>query len=191
MNKKISLEKFVRIVVIGVYVIIGLWYGRVTYNELVDMEHFLDVAHGRLLIEMQRKQDVLAGCRKAVTLYTTMEGKLQNHLIELHRLTKTHGPKSQGVKSEEMEIVKLVRELDLLVEKYPGLKSKGPYVLLMETMQETGYKVIEERLNYNNWTYNYNVTCHLFPHRIVALVFGFPDRPFLTGPLDYGFVKEG
>ena len=173
MNKGISSGQLIRIVVIGVYVIIGLLYGRTTYNELVDTEHFLEVAHGRLLVEMQRKQVVLSGCRKAVALYATMEGNLQNRLIELHKLTKTHGRQAQSVKTEEMEILKLVRELDLLIEKYPGLKSKGPYVLLMETMQETGYRVIEERLNFNNWTYNYNVMCHVFPYRIVAFVCGF------------------
>ena len=190
MNKKISLEKLVRFVVIVLYVIVGLWYDRVTYNELIDTEHFLEVAHGRLLIEMHRRQVVVAGCRNAVNLYEKMEVDLHSRLIELHRLTKTHGPNARSVKSEEMEILQLVRELDLLVEKYPGLKSKGPYVLLMETLQATGYKVIEERLNYNNWTYNYNLTCHLFPHRIVAMVFGFKERPFLTGPLDYAAVKE-
>ena len=164
-------------------------YGLRTYNELVDMEHFLEVAQGRLLIEMQRRQVVVSGCRNAVAMYANMEGKLQDRLIELHRLTKTHGPRAQIVKDEALEIMKLVRELDLLIEKYPGLKSKGPYVLLMETLQQTGYQIITERLNYNNWTYNYNVTCRLFPHRIIAVLFGFWERPFLQGPLDYASPK--
>jgi hypothetical protein len=55
----------------------------------------------------------------------------------------------------------------------------------METLQQTGYQVVTERLNYNNWTYNYNVTCRLFPHRILAMLFGFREQPFLEGPLDY------
>jgi hypothetical protein len=66
---------------------IGLHY----YNELVDMEHFLEVAHGRMLVEMQRKQVVLSTCRNAVAMYATMEEKIQDRLITLHRLTKTHG----------------------------------------------------------------------------------------------------
>ena len=153
------------------------------------MEHFLQVAHGRLLVEMQRKQVVLSGCRNAVAMYATMEEKIQDRLITLHRLTKTHGPRAQIVKSEGLEIIKLIRELDLLIEKYPGLKSKGPYVLLMETIQETGFKVITERLNYNNWTYNYNVKCRLFPHKHCGLVFGFREQPFLQGPLDYASLN--
>lgn len=160
----------------------GCWR---TYNELVDMHHFLEVAQGRLLVEMQRRQVVVSGCENAVKMYVNMEGTLQDRLIELHRLTKTHGPRAQVVKGEVGEIRKLIRELDLLVEKYPGLRSKGPYILLMETFQQTGYQVITERLNYNDWTYNYNLTCRLFPHKIVARLFGFSEQPFLQGPLDY------
>jgi LemA protein len=185
MNKRVAMGKVVTVAFIGFYLISFLLYGLRTYNELVDMEHFLEVAHGRLLVEMQRRVVTVSGCQNAVTLYATMEGKLQDRLIALHRLTKTHGSQAQIVKGEALEIVKIVRELDLLIEKYPGLKSKGPYVLLMETLQHTGYQVITERLNFNNWTYNYNVTCRLFPHRIMAALFGFREQPFLQGPLDY------
>ena len=185
MKKRVALKKVVTVAFIGFYLITFCIYGVRTYNELLDMEHFLEVAHGRLLVEMQRRAVVISGCENAVAMYANMEGKLQERLIELHRLTKTHGPQAQVVKGEALEIMKLIRELDLLIEKYPGLKSKGPYVLLMETLQQTGYQVITERLNYNSWTYNYNVTCHLFPHRILAVLFGFWERPFLQGPLDY------
>ena len=175
-------------------VLIGMawffFFGLHIYNELTDIEHFLQVAHGRLLVEMQRKQVVLSGCGNAVAMYATMEEKIQDRLIALHSLTQMHGPRGQIVESEGLELIKLVRELDLLIEKYPGLKSKGPYVLLMETIQETGFQVITERLNYNNWTYNYNVTCSLFPHRIIALVLGFREQPFLQGPLNYSLLKE-
>jgi hypothetical protein len=175
-------------------VLIGMagifFFGLHFYNELIDMEHFLQVAHGRLLVEMQRQQVVLSGCRNAVAMYATMEEKIQDRLIALHRLTQTQGPRAQIVESEGLELIKLVRELDLLIEKYPGLKSKGPYVLLMETIQETGFQVITERLNYNNWTYDYNVMCLLFPHRILAQVLGFREQPFLQGPLNYSLLKE-
>jgi LemA protein len=186
MNSKLGQTgKVITVAVVAFSLISFFFFSMRTYNELVDMEHFLEVAQGRLLVEMQRRQVVVTGCRNAVALYTDMEGRLQDHLIALHRLTKTHGPRAQAVKDEQLEIAKLIREIDLLIEKYPGLKSKGPYVLLMETFQQTGYQVITERLNYNNWTYNYNVTCRLFPHRILAMLCGFRERPFLEGPLDY------
>jgi len=186
MNKNRGFSiKAATLALVGVCLGVLFFYCLRTYNELVDMRHFLEVAQGRLLVKMQRRQAIVAGCRDAVALYANMEGKLQDHVIELHRLTKTHGHRTQVVKDEVGEIMRVVRELDLLIEKYPGLKSKGPYVLLMETLQQTGYQVITERLNYNNWTYKYNVMCRLFPHRIVAMLCGFREQPFLQGPLHY------
>ncbi len=190
MKKRLDSSELI-VAVAGVIFLMGMFgYCLRTYNELVDMEHFLEVAHGRLLLEVQRKQVVLASCRNAVLAYTAMEEKIESRVIELHRLTKAHGPQAQIVKSEGQEILKLVRELDLLVEKYPALKSKGPYVLLMETIQETGLRVITERLSYNQCTYQYNLVCRLFPHRIMATILGFRERPFLYGPLNYASLKE-
>jgi len=185
---KDGFSKFARSVVLMGLIMIFL-FGVHTYNKFVDSEHFLNIGHGRLLVEMQRKEVLLSRCRNAVAMYTTMEEKIQERLIALHRLTKTHGPRAQIVESEGLEIMKLVRELDLLIEKYPGLKSKGPYVLLMETIQETWLKVTEERLNYNKCTYDYNVGCRLFPGNIVAWVLGIREQPFLQGPLNDASVR--
>ena len=145
------------------------------------MEHFLHVAHGRLLVEMQRKEDVLSRCRKAVAMYATLEEKIQDRLIVLHQTDQDPWSAGADGKDESLEIINLIRELDLLIEKYPDLKSKGPYVLLMETIQETGLKVITERLNYNHWTYNYNVMRFLFPYNVVAWVCGFEGASLPAG----------
>ena len=189
-NTRVNRERYFGTVFAGVVVLLCLLFGYRIYNELTDMEHFLQVAHGRLLVEMQRQQIVLSRCRDAVGRYVAMEGKIQDHLITLHRLTKTHGKQAKIVENERLEIMKLIEEIDLLIEKYPDLKSKGPYVLLMETIQESGLRVITERLSYNNWTYTYNVKCLVFPEWIVAWVCGFRKQPFLRGPLNYAALGD-
>jgi LemA protein len=172
--------------VVGAVVLSGcLLYGWRTHRELVDAEHFLDVAHGRLLVQIQRRHDLLGTCRTVVARYAATEEQIQEHLITLQGLTKVHGPQAPQVQREGMELLALVEEVDLLIEAYPDLKSKGPYVLLMETIQETGLRVVTERLNTNTITYNYNVMRRLFPQRIVAMVFGFEERPFVQGRLEY------
>ena len=174
--------------VIGLIVV--FFFGWRVYNKMIDEEHFVHVSHGRLLVEMQRREDVLASCRKAVFLYTAMEEKLQERLITLHRLTKTHGRQAPLVKQEGLEILKLIQGLDLLIEKYPNLKAKGPFVVLMETIQDSGFRVITERLNFNHRTYEYNAFLVLFPYRQFSWVFGFKEQPFLMGPLDPTSIKK-
>ncbi|MEI6666932.1 MAG: LemA family protein [Acidobacteriota bacterium] len=174
----------------AVVVIVCAVFGYRTHSALVDAEHFLDVAHGRLLLQVQRRHDLLGMSREVVARYASIEERIQAHVIALHGLTKTHGPRAEVVKSEGLVLVDLLTQLDLLIEKYPALKSKGPYVLLMETIQETGFQVTTERLKCNTEAYKYNVMRLLFPHSVVAKVFGFKERPFLMGPLVYAPVHQ-
>ena len=188
MNRRMYSRLTVTVVAV-ISIVCGLFCWR-TYSELVDREHFFDVAHGRLLLQLQRKHDLLASSRNVVAKYAGIEEQIQDHLITLNGLTKTHGPRADMVRSEGIELADLVRQLDVLIEAYPDLQSKGPYVLLMETIQETGLRVTEERLNCNNTAYRYNVMCRLFPSNVVALVFRFKERPFLMGPLEYAPVNR-
>ena len=68
MNKRVFWKKVVTVAFIGFYLITFSLYSLRTYNELLDMEHFLEVAHGRLLVEMQRRQVVISGCENAVAM---------------------------------------------------------------------------------------------------------------------------
>jgi len=174
------------VAVAGAVVSLGaLFFCWRTYSTLVDEEHLLEVAHGRLELQMQRRHDLLMNSRSVVAKYAAIEEQIQAHAIELHGLTKAPGPTAELVRSHGSELLDLVAQLDALVEAYPSLKSKGPYVLLMETIQETGFQVTTERLNTNTKAYEYNLTRSLFPANVVALVFGFKERPFLMGPLVY------
>ena len=62
--------------------------------------------------------------------------------------------------------------------------------VLMETIQEAGFRVTTERLNCNVKVYDYNLRRGLFPANVVALVFGFKERPALMGPLVYTPVSR-
>lgn len=167
------------IAVIWVPVLIGLSFlCRTVHNTLVDEEHFLHIAHGRLEVEKQRRTDVVEKCRNAVEKYMELEGKLQSRLVTLNSAVK----KGTAGTKERDELLKLLKGLDLLVEKYPALKSKKPFELLMETIQKSGLRVTMERLDYNRRIYEYNVMCRIFPYSIIARLTGFREVPFPECP---------
>jgi len=168
--------------VAAVLLIFAGLFGRHVYNKLVDMEHFVHIAHGRLEAEIQRRHDVNTRCWDAAEKYKSIEGQIHDHLIVLHGMTKSRENHAAKMKEEEIAIIELVKELDALVEKYPGLKSKGPYLYLMEIIQESGLRVITERLNYSDAVYNYNVMRRIFPYMMAANIFGFKEIPFFQTP---------
>lgn len=151
------------------------------HNGLIDEEHLLHIAHGKLEVEMQRRHDAVMECLGAVEKYRLTEGKLLERLVALNGLAMTN--RNAGVKLREKdEITALIQELDMIKERYPSLKSKGPYAYLMEVIRESGWRVARERLNYNERVYEYNIMCRIFPYGIFALLFGFKEEHFLRGP---------
>lgn len=149
------------------------------YNEIIYLEHLIHNSHGRLEAEIQRRHDVVARCRDAAGEYMAIEEKIQNQMIILNGLIRSEGNNAAYLKEKE-EIVTLLKDMDMIKEKYPALKSKKPSVYLMEVIQEAGGRVTKERLNYNEWIYRYNETRMVFPYRTFAWILGFKEKPFLA-----------
>lgn len=149
------------------------------YNEIIYLEHLIHNSHGRLEAEIQRRHDVVARCRDAAGEYMAIEEKIQNQMIILNGLIRSEGNNAAYLKEKD-EIVTLLKNMDMIKEKYPALKSKKPSVYLMEVIQEAGGRVTRERLNYNEWIYRYNETRMVFPYRTFAWILGFKEKPFLA-----------
>lgn len=160
---------------------------KLIYNKLVDEAHILHIAYGRLETEEQRRYDIFKGTAAAVNKYVEMEGRVFDRLSKLNGLIEDGAGKSLR-EEKTTEIVALLNGLTLLAEDYPGLRAKGPYVLLMETIRETGKRVTEERMNYNEATYEYNMYCKLFPYNIFARVMGFHKEPLFRAEKGAGKV---
>jgi len=159
------------------------------YNKLVDELHFLHIAHGRLETEQQRRYDIVTRTEAVVGEYVELERKIFSRLVTLNGFIEAAAPEST-LREKRLEIATLMHKLTLLVEDYPDLKAKGPYIFLMDTIQETGKRVTEERLNYNNRAYEYNMMRQIFPYHIVALVSGFSKEPFFEADRGAETVPE-
>jgi LemA protein len=162
---------------------------KLIYNKLVDEEHFLHIAYGRLEAEKQRRHDIITRSVAAVNKYVDMESRVLERLATLNGLIESRASESMQHETKT-EIILLLNGLTLLAEDYPDLRSKGPYVHLMETLQETGKRVTEERMNYNKTAYEYNMFCRLFPFNIFARMFGFGKKPFFEAEKGAGTVPE-
>ena len=149
------------------------------YNEIIYLEHLIHNSHGRIEAEIQRRHDVVARCRDAAGNYMAIEEKIQNQIIIMNGIIRSGGNNAAYLKEKE-EIIALLRDMDMIKEKYPALKSKKPSVFLMEVIQEAGGRVTRERLNYNEWVYRYNKMRMVFPYRTFAWILRFKEKPFLS-----------
>jgi len=159
------------------------------YNHLVDEAHLLHVAHSRIETAQQRRHDIVRGTVGAVHEYAEVEGMVFDELVTLNGMIES-GVGEVELDGAKGEIVMLLNNLTLLVEKYPDIRAKGPYVFLMETLQETGGKVTRERINYNNIAFEYNKWRNSFPFNIIARIHGFRKESFFEAEKGAGRVPK-
>ncbi len=153
-------------------------YALYGYNRFVDRLHFLHIAKGRVEAELQRRYVVNSRSRAAADAYLETEREIQARLIELNGLIRSGVPADRLAETEE-DLVGLVERLEGLVEEYPGLRAKGPYLFLMETLQDSGWRVTREQFRYNEAVYDYNLMRQIFPFKALAVIFGFHEESFV------------
>ncbi len=147
---------------------------RLVHNEFVDEEHRLHIAFGKLEVEKKRRQELVAQCIEAVQSYRDLEQRIHRKIVELNGQTHRRG--TVALKTENLtSIIGLIGEMEILLERFPTLRSKDPYALLMETIQHAGLRVTNARLEFNKRIYEYNVMCRMFPYRGFAMIFGFDE----------------
>jgi LemA protein len=152
---------------------------KLVYNKMIDEEHFLHISHGRLEAELQKREDLNRNALQAVNVYLEMEGELMHRLIDLAREVKT-GANASRILAMRGEIERLVSSMDVLVMMSPQLKSKNPYLYLMETYRATEDAVLAARLHYNVATCEYDMFLKKFPYNVVANLYGFKRAEIFT-----------
>jgi hypothetical protein len=168
------------VILLVAFIILIYLFARHANNVFVEEQHLLLTASGLVELEMKRREDLLAKARVAVKEYNTLEEKIHLHLVELNALKMPPGNNKTRLEKTN-PIFELLSEFDSLKERYPALKSNGPYVALMEDMQASGFRVITARLAYNRKVNEFNTLLNVFPYKLFAKPLGFHSHPFQEG----------
>ncbi|MBF0328606.1 MAG: LemA family protein [Nitrospirae bacterium] len=161
------------ILYVGAVVIFLLFMvSKLVYNKMIDEEHFMHISHGKLEAALHKREDLNRNALKAVNVYVEMEGELMHRLMTLAKEVKS-GANAARIAAMRNDIERLISSMDVLVMMSPHLKSKGPYIHLMETFKSTENEVLAARLQYNTAVCEYNMFLDKFPYRLVTLVYGF------------------
>ncbi len=170
-----------RYVILLVLVLIAVYlFSRQANNIFVEEQHLLYMASGLLELEVKRRNDLLMRARAAVKRYNDLEEKIFTNLVNRNALTLPPGTNTVRLEKSN-PLFEILSEMDSIKEQYPLLKSKGPYIALMEDMQASGFRVTNARLAYNVKVNEFNTLLNVFPFKLVAAPLGFHAHPFYEG----------
>ncbi|KJR43882.1 magnetosome protein MamQ-II [Candidatus Magnetoovum chiemensis] len=154
------------------------------HNKFIDDMHFLDIAHDDLEAEIQRRYDLFKINTEAANQYLNIERQIFDELIKLNDIIESTLPLRTTKEEKENQIITLLNELTALAEAYPDLKSKGPYLYLIQTMKYSNDRVTQKRMKYVEKLYEYNLLCSVFPYSFFSRVYGYSNIPFYEAELE-------
>ena len=148
------------------------------YNALVRDRNTCDESWADIDAELKRRYDLIPNLVNAV------QGYAQHERAVLERVTQArttamanHGsPHSQA--SDENALVKGLRQLLAVVEKYPDLKANQNFLAIQTELANTEDRIQRSRRFYNANVRDYCNRLQTFPSNFVAGIFGFQGREF-------------
>ena len=157
--------------------IMAAWFG-LSYNGLVKADVDVDASWGQVEVVYQRRADLIPN------LVATVEGAKNFEQETLLAVTRARtGWNDAGTPEEKVVAANQLEAatksfIDVVVERYPEIKSTQNFLALQDELASTENKVAVERGRYNEAVRRYNTKVRAFPTNIVAGISGFGQRTF-------------
>lgn len=168
----------IALLVMGAIVFMPLLWLIGTHNGLVRLRNACDESWSSIDAQLQRRYDLIPNLVETVRGYADHERRTFERVVEARaRAAANHGsPASQA--DDENSLVHELRQLFVLVEAYPVLKSDQHFLELQRELALTEDRIARARRFYNANVRDLNVRVGSFPANLVAGPFGFRERQF-------------
>ena len=158
-------------IILGVAVVSVLWV-IMSYNGLVSQKNQSINGWKQIDVQLKRRHDLIPN------LVETVKGVMK---FEQTTLTKVVEARSKAVSAQgvadkavqENALTGALRQLLVVVEKYPELKSNTNVLKLQEELSSTENRIGFSRQFYNDIATQYNIALQAFPSNMIANTFGF------------------
>lgn len=146
---------------------VGLFAGK--WNHIVTLEEQINESKSAITNQYQRRQDLYSTLVQSIKSYNSYEGSTLEAVIA----------ERGGVTGDYTDIQK---QVSLVVEKYPELKSIVNYEKFTKEATATENLIMVYRENYNTQVKRYNKYVRQFPNNIVLGIMGYTtiDETYLN-----------
>ena len=167
----------VPLIVVGVIVVLIIFFVIGMYNSLVRLRNQVDNAWSQIDVQLKRRHDLIPN------LVETAKGYMQHERETFEAITNARS-KAMGASNvadagkAESALSGALSNFMLVVENYPELKANQNFLSLQETLTSTENKIAFARQGYNDQVLFFNNKTQVFPSSIIANSFNFTKRDF-------------
>lgn len=173
------------LVIIGVPVLILLFWAIGAYNKLVALRNRFKNAFAQIDVQLKRRYDLIPNLVETAKGYIKHERETLEAVIQARNSASSAAATAAADPSDPNAIKQLVGaeaaltgtlgKLFALSEAYPDLKANTTMNNLMEELSTTENKVAFSRQSYNDSVMQYNTQRESFPSNIIANSFQFKE----------------
>lgn len=165
------------LIIVGVIVVIllgiGLWI-MTTNNSFITLEETIKQSSAEMDNQLKRRADLIPN------LVNSVKGLTQQEQTIVNAITKSRENMLNGSTQDKLNASQeLSKNISLLVENYPEIKSDTAFVSLMDELSGTENRITVARKKYNDTIATYNKKVKVFPSSIVAGMFNHETSSYL------------
>ena len=157
-----------------------------TYNKMVTMEEAVKSSWSNVETQYQRRADLIPNLVSTVKGYASHEESTLASVIEARSKATSVNISMDELTPEKLAefqkaqsaVTSALGRLIAVSESYPDLKANQNFLELQAQLEGTENRITVARKGFNDATNAYNVTVRKFPANIVAMIFGFDQKPY-------------
>lgn len=163
----------ITIVIITVITIATLW---IIYNTLTKAQMFVEQSWSQVDVQLTRRADLVPALIKIVVNYDEHEKLIHTTTAILRSSAQNISRRERGIAETGVETC--IRQLSMIVENYPQLKSSQQYTALATELTNTEDRIAAARGIYNSNVAHFNTLLRTMPIGWVGAWFNFSSADF-------------
>ena len=157
-----------------------------TYNGMVTKEEAVKTAWSNVETQYQRRADLIPNLVSTVKGYASHEESTLKEVGEARAkatsvnlsLEELSAEKLTEYQKAQSAVTSALGRLIAVSESYPDLKANQNFLELQAQLEGTENRITVARKEFNDATLTYNVAVRKFPANLVAMIFGFEQKPY-------------
>lgn len=157
-----------------------------TYNNMVTLDEAVKTSWSNVETQYQRRADLIPNLVSTVKGYASHEQSTLQAVIDARSKATSVNISMDEITPEKMAeyqkaqsaVTSALGRLIAVSESYPELKANQNFLELQAQLEGTENRITVARKEFNETTQTYNVAVRCFPANLMAMLFGFDQKPY-------------
>lgn len=165
------------LLIIGLIVLVLVFYGVSIYNRLVKLKNLVEEAWSGIDVQLKKRYNLIPNLVETVKGYAKHESETFEKVVQA-RAQAQSAQSVEGQQAAENQLGKALVNLFAVAEQYPDLKANTNFLDLQEQLSIVEQDIERARRYYNGTVRDKNILVESFPSNLFANAFGFSKSPF-------------